>query len=106
LTDRQFRLSDRAVRFVSITLALAVFAVAGCARKPLPETGSADEQLYAQRCGSCHRAYQPSTLTSAMWQMQVEAMQIKMQNAGIAPLTAHEQGVILGYLERNAPRTQ
>jgi len=83
-----------------------MFTASGCARKPLPEGGSAAEQLYTQRCGSCHRAYQPSTLTSAMWQMQVEAMQSKMQNAGIAPLSPEEKDAILAYLQRNASQPQ
>jgi mono/diheme cytochrome c family protein len=93
------------MRLGSFALA-AMLALAGCARKPLPETGTAGEQLYAQRCGTCHRAYQPSTLTPAMWQIQVEAMQLKMQNAGIAPLTGDEQAAILNYLQRNASQSQ
>jgi len=74
----------------------------GCARKPLPEVGSSAEQLYAGRCGSCHRPYLPSTMTSAMWAEQVEAMQLKMAQAGVAPLSDSERHEILDYLERNA----
>lgn len=75
---------------------------AGCAPKPLPESGTSAEQLYAGRCGGCHRPYLPSTMTSAMWAVQVETMQLKMQQAGVAPLTDAERRAILDYLERNA----
>ena len=98
---------DRTARFVSIAIALAAtLALAGCARRPLPEAGTAAEKLYAQRCGTCHRAYQPSALTSAMWQIQVEAMQLKMSTVGIAPLNPDEKAVILGYLQHNASQSQ
>ena len=72
------------------------------APKPLPELGSSAEQLYAGRCGGCHRPFLPSTMTSAMWAEQVEAMQLKMAQAGVAPLSSSERREVLDYLERNA----
>lgn len=75
---------------------------AGCAPKPLPEQGSAAEQLYSGRCGGCHRPYHPSSMTAAMWAEQVEAMRLKMAQAGVAPLSESERREILDYLERNA----
>jgi mono/diheme cytochrome c family protein len=78
-----------------------MFALGGCA-KPLPELGSASEQLYAAKCGSCHRAYNPHSLTAPMWQVQMEAMQVKIAAVGQQPLTPEEQGEILAYLKRNA----
>ena len=86
-------------------IALALLGVSACHRAPLPELGTADEQLYAQRCGACHRAYQPSTLTPAMWQLQVGAMQLKMEAAGM-PLTPADRQTILAYLQRNAGTSQ
>jgi hypothetical protein len=80
--------------------------VLGCARRPLPEDGTADELLYAQRCGTCHRAYQPSTLTTAMWQLQVDAMELKINAAGMPPLTPTDKQTILAYLERHADQSQ
>jgi hypothetical protein len=80
-------------------------ALAGCA-KPLPEAGTPAAQLYASRCGSCHRLYHPGSLTAAMWQVQVHAMQAKMRDAGVAALTVDQQEEILDYLERNAEHPQ
>jgi hypothetical protein len=90
-----------AVLLVSSALA----ALSACHHAALPESGSADEQLYAQRCGACHRAYQPSTLTPAMWQMQIAAMELKMTAAG-QPLSAPDEAAILAYLQRHASQTQ
>ncbi len=91
----------RAVYLTAAASALFL-GFAGCAPKPLPELGSSTEQLYAGRCGGCHRPFLPSTMTSAMWGEQVEAMQLKMTQAGVAPLSAAERREILDYLERNA----
>jgi len=41
-------------------------------------------------------------MTAAMWSEQVEAMRLKMAQAGVAPLSAAEHQQILDYLERNA----
>jgi len=67
-----------------------------------PSSASPAEQLYAERCGGCHRPYLPSTMTSAMWAEQVETMQMKMAQAGVAPLSDSERRAILDYLEHNA----
>jgi Dihaem cytochrome c len=86
-----------------LVLAIAILPeLAGCAPKPLPERGSPAEQLYANRCGGCHRAYLPSTMTTAMWAEQVEAMQLKMAQAGERPLSEAERREVLEYLKRNA----
>jgi mono/diheme cytochrome c family protein len=85
---------------------LALLILAGCARKPLPEKGTLTEQLYAHRCGTCHRAYQPSTLTPAMWELQVDAMELKINAAGMPPLTPGDRQAILAYLERHASKPQ
>jgi Dihaem cytochrome c len=87
---------------LSIVAAIILLELAGCAHKPLPERGSRAELLYARRCGTCHKPYQPSSMTSAMWAQQVESMQIKMAQAGDAPLSPGERREILNYLERNA----
>jgi hypothetical protein len=90
------------VRLRLIIVAALIIAATGCAPKPLPEAGSDAERLYAMRCGGCHRPFQPSTMTAAMWSEQVEAMRLKMAQAGVAPLSAAEHQQILDYLERNA----
>lgn len=77
--------------------------LAGCAhRAALPETGSPDAALYQSRCGQCHTPYNPHTMTSAMWAVQVDAMQAKMRQLGVPPLTDEQRKTILDYLTRNA----
>lgn len=44
-------------------------------------------------------------MTSAMWQMQVKAMDVKMAQAGQPPLTLEQRATILDYLERNAGKS-
>ena len=92
----------RHARLLSIAAAAILLGLAGCAHNPLPQRGSPAELIYAGRCGSCHKPYQPSSMTSAMWAQQVESMQIKMAQAGVAPLSPEERREILNYLERNA----
>ncbi len=41
-------------------------------------------------------------MTSAMWAVQVDAMQVKMRQLGVAPLTDQQRRTILDYLTRNA----
>ena len=79
---------------------LALFCFA--CQRPLPEANSAAAQLYARRCGQCHHAYAPASLTAAMWRIQLEMMEGKMRQNRIAPLTDQERDAILGYLTRNA----
>lgn len=86
---------------IAISLALAVL-FAGCTKKPLPEQQSSAAQLYVQKCGQCHAAYYPGSLTADMWRVQVPAMEYKMRQSGLSPLTDEERSAILGYLTRNA----
>jgi len=80
-----------------------MLALAGCVRRAaLPETGSPAATVYQQRCGQCHAPYNPRTMTSAMWAVQVDAMQVKMRQSGIPPLTDDQRQTILDYLSRNA----
>ena len=87
-------------RAALFALVLAL-APAAC-EKPLPELGTPAEQLYAAKCGSCHRASNPHSLAAPMWLVQMEAMQVKIAAAGQRPLTPEEQNEILSYLQRNA----
>jgi cytochrome c2 len=76
-------------------------AIIGCARE-LPEQDTYAGQLYIRRCSGCHAPYDPRTMTPAMWQVQVGAMEPKMRAAGLAPLTPDQRQTILDYLTRNA----
>lgn len=82
--------------------AAAVVLLAACHARPLPEADSDAARTYLQRCGQCHRAYDPRAMTGAMWQTQVELMESKIRQAGIEPLTADQRHIILDYLTRNA----
>jgi mono/diheme cytochrome c family protein len=84
-------------------LLIAAAMLTACQR-PLPEQGSPDQALYARRCGSCHRPYNPRSLTAAMWQVQMQAMEPRIEQAGMPALTAPERHDILSYLSRNAER--
>jgi hypothetical protein len=84
--------------FAAAAIALTL---AGCNR-PLPEQDSAAAHLYIRRCGRCHRAYSPESLTAAMWQVQVQMMETKMRQYGVPPLTGQERETIMSYLTRNA----
>jgi Dihaem cytochrome c len=84
-----------------LAAALAAGAPA-CGPRPLPEQGTYAERIYANRCGGCHKPFQPGALTPAMWQLQVRLMQDRIAQAGLPPLTAHQRETILNYLTRHA----
>jgi len=82
-------------------LAAIALAAAACdARLPEPETPGA--QLYAARCGGCHRVYAPGLLTADMWAVTVQRMQGELARRGVPPLTAAEQATVLDYLQRHS----
>lgn len=82
-------------------IAAATAAFCGC-RRELPEPLSPSARVYVDKCGQCHAAYDPRSLTPAMWATQVSLMEGKMMQAGLQPLTAQERNMILDYLEHNA----
>ncbi|HXR25123.1 MAG TPA: hypothetical protein VN742_07160 [Candidatus Binataceae bacterium] len=84
-----------------LVVSVAALILVGCGRA-LPEESGPAAQLYTARCGSCHQAYAPRSLTAAMWEIQVSAMQARIAAAGQAPLSPEEQRTILDYLRRNA----
>jgi hypothetical protein len=86
---------------IALALAAIALSMAGCNR-PLPEQNTAAAHLYASRCGQCHRPYSPESLTTAMWQIQLELMQTRMQQNGVPPLSGKERDIIMSYLARNA----
>jgi hypothetical protein len=101
MADRASIICHRALAASLVLVALAVF-LSACRREPLPEHQSAAAELYVKRCGSCHAAYDPRALTAPMWEKQAEAMDVRMAQAGVAPLKAGERAQILDYLRRNA----
>ncbi len=87
-------------RILLSAIALAVI-VGGCTR-PLPEPESAAALLYATRCGSCHVAHHPGTMTKKMWEVWVVRMGTEIQTKGQPMLTQRETSEILAYVQRHA----
>lgn len=85
-----------------VALIFAAIVVSGCKRAPLPDGASPEAQLYVSKCGNCHTPYNPHELTAQMWDTQITMMEVKMQSAGLPPLTADDRQSILEYLKRNA----
>jgi hypothetical protein len=98
--------SDSGRAGIAVVLAAATAAtvcfLAACHARALPEADSDAARTYMKRCGMCHRAYDPRSMTSAMWQTQVELMDTKIRQAGMEPLTGDQRHIILDYLTRNA----
>jgi hypothetical protein len=100
MVHEQVLLASSLLAFLSFTLLFA-----SCQKpKPLPEQGSYAQQLYVERCGACHRPYNPASMTAAMWEAQVEVMGPKIAQAGQPPLSPQQHMTILDYLKRNAGR--
>jgi hypothetical protein len=98
------RASRRPSKSIRAAAALALLAIALSACKPagLPDATSPPAQLYASKCGNCHKPYNPHEMTASMWDTQVTMMEVKMQAAGLPPLTSDERESIVDYLKRNA----
>ncbi len=86
----------------AIALSFVAVFIAGCKHSALPDASSPAAQLYVSRCGNCHAPYDPHELTAAMWDTQVTMMEVKMQTAGLPPLTPDDRASIVEYLKRNA----
>ena len=83
-------------------MALVVAALTTGCNASLPDPQSPGAQLYAARCGGCHRIYAPGVLTSAMWKLTVTRMQGELARRGLPPLSADEQALVLDYLDRHS----
>jgi hypothetical protein len=98
---RAFR-PHRRIPSAAFILALAGLVISGCKRASLPDATSPAAQLYVNRCGNCHVPYPPHEMTASMWDTQVTMMEVKIQAAGMPPLTPDERESILEYLKSNA----
>lgn len=91
-----------AAALFAATLVAALAQTSACSR-PIPEEGTPDAQLYREFCGTnCHGAYQPHSLTPAMWKLQVERMDQKFRGASLPPPQGMERERLMNYLLRNA----
>ena len=98
---RAFRRTRRIPR-APLALALLAIVLSGCKPASLPDAASPAAQLYVERCGNCHAPYNPHEMTASMWDTQVTMMDVKIQAAGMPPLTSDERESILEYLKHNA----
>jgi hypothetical protein len=83
--------------------ALAVsctIGVAGC--RSLPEPESPGAQVFAQRCGECHRAYAPGSMTWPMWEYQLGRMRMLFMQLRRPWLSPEEESLVTDYLKRHA----
>ena len=83
------------------TSALLLLAAA-CSQQPLPDAASPGAVAYAQQCGLCHPAHQPTSLTAEMWKIQVARMAEMRVRRGLQPLSASDERLILDYLTSHA----
>lgn len=56
----------------------------------------------AARCGGCHRMYAPSSMTIAMWDVQLARMRALFQQRRIPWLSPPEEQALRDYLARHA----
>ena len=75
---------------------------AACSPRTLPEAGSPAVAVYEKRCGSCHRAFDPTSMKYALWEMLLPRMEERMRGAGMPPLSGEERDTIVAYLKRNS----
>lgn len=82
-------------------LACLLLVVAACSR-PLPEPESPGAQVFAQRCGECHRVYSPGSMTWPMWEYQLGRMKLLFTRLRRPWLTPEEEALVTDYLQRHA----
>ncbi|HEY2388389.1 MAG TPA: hypothetical protein VGK30_15650 [Candidatus Binatia bacterium] len=75
--------------------------LAACAPN-LPDPQSAGAQIYQVRCSACHKLQAPTSMTAAMWEVQVARMQEEMLRQAVNPLTEQERYLVLSYLKAHA----
>jgi len=82
-------------------LALGMLVVAGCG-PGLPEPESAGAQAYVQRCGECHRAYAPGSMTWSMWEYQLGRMRLLFAQLRRPWLSPEEERLVTDYIQHHA----
>lgn len=79
---------------------IALLALA-CAPE-LPDPDSPGAAVYRRRCGGCHVAYAPGTMTAAMWDVQLDRMRRLFAQRGLAWLSPEEERLLRTYLAAHA----
>jgi diheme cytochrome c len=81
-------------------LAMGAILAAGCTSLPEPESPGA--QAFARRCGECHRAYSPGSMTWPMWEYQLDRMRVLFAQLRRPWLSPEEEALVTDYLKRHA----
>lgn len=81
-------------------LAIGALFAAGCTSLPEPDSPAA--QAYARRCGECHRAYAPGSMTWPMWEYQLGRMRLLFGQLNRPWLATEEEALVIDYLKRHA----
>jgi hypothetical protein len=93
-------------RTVKLILMMLFFSAVliGCAGSPtpIPDSASRGALTFAKRCSACHSLPHPKRHRYAEWRVIVDVMEVHMREKRIAPLTAEERTLILGYLKGNS----
>jgi hypothetical protein len=85
-----------------LVLSLACGAVLASCSVELPEPDSPGARVLAARCGGCHRLYAPSSMTIAMWDLQLGRMRGLFAQRGIPWLSPAEEQALRDYLAAHA----
>ena len=75
--------------------------VAGCA-PALPDPDAPGARVLRERCASCHRLYEPGSMTLAMWQVQLGRMHEEFARRSMPWLAPDEERALLDYLGAHA----
>ena len=62
------------------------------------DTVSDKKSLFEGRCQMCHQLPEPTMLKPKQWQLILNVMLQRMQQAGVPPLTESETEMILEYI--------
>jgi hypothetical protein len=82
-------------------LLVASVLALGC-EAPLPDAETPGAQTFARRCGECHRAYGPGSMTWPMWEYQLGRMKLLFSQLGRPWLTPDEERLVTEYLRTHA----
>jgi hypothetical protein len=86
---------------LSRAVLVGMLLAAGCG-PGLPEPESAGAQAFVRRCGECHRAYAPGSMTWPMWEYQMGRMRLLFTQLRRPWLAPDEERLIVDYLQRHA----
>lgn len=84
-----------------VGLCLSILALCACGS--LPESGTTEAKLYADRCGACHKAPRPFDFQYFQWERLITMMDRRVLHQQMQPaLSAYERDTILAYLKKHA----